>query len=174
MCRDLARALGEWFQRDVDRGMKLLDAIALRSHDVGPFLCELVAEYEAELDAHPAGEPPANTLRMLTWPATVLAIVFPVAVLVVAGLGDDTRFEVLRLFGVLFGGVIGIMYGEGAVYEALPSLRRRFLLACVEAGMEPSLAAVGLSPHFYLRQAIQQDEGMNLAYRIGRLAQLGG
>lgn len=174
VCRDLARALGEWFQRDVDRGMKLLDAIAQRSNDVGPFLCELIAEFDPELDADASGEPPAKTLRMLTWPAMVLAIVVPVAALVLAGLGDDTRFEVLRLFGVLFGGVIGVMYGEGAVYEALPSLRRRFLLACIEAGVEPSLAAVGLSPHYYLRQAIQQDAGLDLAFRIGRLAQLGG
>lgn len=153
--------------------MKLLDAIALRSFDVGPFLCELTSEFEVELDASAAGEPPANTLRVLTWTGTAPAVAIAVTILVLGGLGDDSRWKRLRLFGVIFGGVLGVMYGEGAVYEVLPSLRRRFLLACIEAGVEPSLAVVGLGPHNYLRKEIQQHEGMDLAFHVGRLAELG-
>lgn len=172
--RELARALGAWFQRDVARGMALMHTIAQQTSDVRPFLRELASEFEAELDSQATGDPPANCLRALTWPATSLAIVALLALLFVRGVGDDPVWGVLRLLGFSGGGVLGFIWGEGAVYEALPSLRRRFLLACIEAGLEPSLAAVELNPHIYLRQAIQQDAGMELAFHVGRLGKLRG
>lgn len=172
VCRDLARALGKWFQCDVDRGMLLLDTIAMRSSDVGPFLCELTAEFDDELDAQAAGDPPAKSLRVLTRTTIALSIVLPIVVFFLAGLVDNPVWG-FQQFGFCVGAVLGFIYAEGAVYEALPSLRRRFLLACIDAGIEPSLAAVGLRGHIYLREAIQKDPGLDLAFRVGRLAQLG-
>ncbi|MGH1344269.1 MAG: J domain-containing protein [Nannocystales bacterium] len=168
--RVLARALGEWFERDVARGIRLMDSVALYSDDVAPFLCELALEFDAELAAHATGDAPAKALRVLTWPTTVLAVVVPL-VLLLAGRFGGGIWAILRMLGV--GGVLGFIYGEGAVYEALPSLRRRFLLACIEAGLEPSRAAAGFGVHLYLRRTVEQDEGLELGFHIGRLAQLG-
>lgn len=168
--RQLARALGEWFMHDVKGGMELLDGIVARGYDVGPFLRGLASEFDEELDAHADG-PPVTTLRVLTGVSMTVALAASLAVFFLGGFVEGFLSVLLR-FGFSLGAAVGALHAEKVVYEALPSLRRGFLRACVDAGMEPSLAAVRLSGHPFLRRALQSDEGLELAFSIGRLAQL--
>lgn len=168
--RKLARDLGDWFMRDVEEGLRLLDRIVARGYDIGPFLHGLASEFDAELDAFAKG-PPANALRLLTGVTVTLALVAALAVFLLGGFGEGVWNMCLR-FVFAVGAALGVLHAEKVVYEALPSLRRGFLTACIEAGMEPSLAALRLSGHPFLCRALQSDEGLELAFCIGRLAQL--
>ncbi len=112
-------------------------------------------------------------LRPLTWTTNVLAVVGSLVVFFFGKFGDQTWWDMLVRFAFTCGTAAGLVYAERTVYEALPSLRRRFLLACLAADMEPCLAAFRLRGHPYLRGALASDADLDLAFRIGRLSRLG-
>lgn len=165
--RQRVRALGQWFHRDVPGAMEVLDDLLIRCPEFAWLLDDVADAFSAELDAELPHNvvSPAHALRPLLRTVTLTATASAVALFMFGG-GTVARFVAPALLFAFF------HYAEHELYMGLKDLRCRFLAACIEAGLEPRLAALGLRGHPLLRSAIRDDGGLPLAFRIGRLAAL--
>ena len=172
--RTLARALGEWIADNLDEALRLVDLLDNHTHEVAPFLAELATEFETELDASAPQDDssPEASLRPLTRTTNVLAVAASLCAFAFGQFPDGLLWGTVLRLTIPSLCAVGIVYAEAQIYAAFPSLRRRFLAACLEADMEPRLAAFRLGGHPFLRRALVRDEALALAFTLGRLARL--
>jgi hypothetical protein len=66
----------------------------------------------------------------------------------------------------------GIFALEAQIFAALSGLRSRYVLACIRADLSPRDHAAALGMHLMLSKKIANDDALEVAFRIGRLAHL--
>ncbi|MFN3186332.1 MAG: hypothetical protein ACE37F_30315 [Nannocystaceae bacterium] len=175
--RSLARALGRWYWRDPAAAWDVLIAI-LRNHGaLGPYVFGLLDDYE-DLVEDPASvsvdtdATPREVLRPLTTPFAILAFSTATAVLVLAMPDDPSDTSMLgivaRHFGALFAGML-VLWLEALAYRMWPSIRRRFVHACLVHDLLPEDAAWAISGHVFLQRAVARDLLVLLCHRVARL-----
>lgn len=166
--RRSARALGQWFHRDVRASLTVLRDLMEWSPEIASVLEGNAMAFAREFDdvAPDRVPPPHHALRPLTAFTNSGALVSAIA-LSVFGHGNLG-------FRIAVGAALFVFFhvAEDHLYGAIPSLRRRFLRACIRAGIDPHRAAAKLQRHPFIKTALLEDDVLALAFHVGRLAQL--